>query len=147
MRQNLSPHENFHDDEPIQAGSNRAFGCTVGTVLMAIGAAKALVAGAIIPGSFLIFGPGALLVTLGIVAPSRLTLLNRGWLKLGAAIAMVVNPVILALLFLVVITPMALVMRIAGKRPLRLAPDRTATTYWIACEPPEGGGSSMRRQF
>jgi hypothetical protein len=59
----------------------------------------------------------------------------------------VVNPVILALLFFLVVSPMAFVMRIVGKQPLRLAADRTAATYWIEREPSAGGASNMSRQF
>jgi len=147
MSQNFSLHENYRDEEPTEAGGDRAFGCTVGTILMVISAAKAFVAGAIPPVSCLIFAAGAMLLLLGIVAPSRLSALNRLWLKVGAAIAKVVNPIVLTLLFFLVVTPMAFVMRIMGKRPLRLAPDRIAATYWIEREPPEGGASSMRRQF
>jgi large-conductance mechanosensitive channel len=146
MVQNLS-HENYSDDEPTKAGSDRAFGCTVGAILMAIGAAKALVAGAVTAAALVIFAAGAVLVLLGIGAPSRLSGLNRLWLKIGEVIAKIVNPIVLALLFFLVVTPMALVMRLAGKRPLRLVPDRTAASYWIAREPPEGGPSSMKRQF
>jgi hypothetical protein len=114
---------------------------------MVIGAAKAFVAGAIPLVACLIFAAGALLLLLGIFAPSRLSALNRVWLKVGAAIAKVVNPIVLALLFFLVVTPMAFVMRIFGKRPLRLATDRAASSYWIDREPPEGEASSMRRQF
>ena len=114
---------------------------------MLIGATKALVSGAISAVVYLIFVSGSLLLLLGIAAPSRLSTLNRVWLKVGTVIAKVVNPVILALLFFLVVTPMAFFMRIVGKRPLRLAADRTGATYWIECEPPAGGASTMRRQF
>ena len=147
MSQNSSLHENYRDEEPTEAGSDRTFGCTVGGMLMVIGTIKAFAAGAISSVVCLIFASGALLLLLGIVAPSRLSALNRLWLKVGAAIAKVVNPIILALLFFLVVTPMAFFMRIVGKRPLRLAADRTAATYWIECEPPAGGASTMRRQF
>ena len=147
MSQNSSLHENYRDEEPTEAGSDRTFGCIVGGMLMVIGTIKAFAAGAISSVVCLIFASGALLLLLGIVAPSRLSALNRLWLKVGAAIAKVVNPIILALLFFLVVTPMAFFMRIVGKRPLRLAADRTAATYWIECEPPAGGESTMRRQF
>jgi hypothetical protein len=140
-------HETYRDEEPVEGGGDRAFGCTVGTILMVIGAAKAFAAGAILLVSSLIFVAGALLLLLGIFAPLRLSGLNRVWLKVGTALAKVVNPILLALLFFVAVTPMAFVIRILGKRPLRLSPDRTAATYWIKREPPEGGSSSMRRQF
>jgi len=144
--QNLS-HENYHDDQLVEVGSDRTFGCTVGTVLMVIGAAKAFMAGMVTPIAFLIFALGVVLLSLGIVAPCCLSAFNRLWSKLGAAIAKVVNPIVLVLLFFLAVTPMALVMRIAGKRPLRLVPDRTAASYWIVREPPNGEASSMRRQF
>lgn len=147
MSQNFSLHEDYRDQGPTEAGGDRAFGCTVGTILMVIGAAKAFVAGAIPPVVCLIFAAGALLLLLGIVAPSRLSTLNRLWLKAGTTIARVINPIILAVLFFLVVTPMALIMRIVGKRPLRLAADRTSATYWIKREPPAGGASNMRRQF
>jgi large-conductance mechanosensitive channel len=147
VNQNFSLHENYRDDEPIEAGSDRSFGCTVGAILMVIGAAKSLLAGALPPVACLIFAAGALLLLLGFVAPSRLSALNRVWLRVGAVISKVVNPIVLAVLFFLVVTPMAFVMRIAGKRPLHLAPDRTAATYWIKREPLEGGPSNMRRQF
>jgi len=147
VSQNFSLHENYRDAEPTEAGSDRAFGCTVGSILMVIGAAKAFVAGTVAPVACLFFAAGALLLLLGIVAPSRLSTLSRLWLKVGTLIAKVVNPIILALLFFLVVTPMAFMMRVLGRRPLNLAPDRTAATYWIERDPPAGGTSSMRRQF
>lgn len=147
MSQNFSFHETYRDEEPAEAGGNRAFGCTVGSILTVIGAAKMFAAGTMPLVACLIFVAGALLVLFGIFAPSRLSGLNRAWLKVGSALAKVVNPIVLALLFFVAVTPMALVMRMAGKRPLRLSPDRTTATYWIKREPSEGGAASMRRQF
>ena len=147
MSQNFSLHETYSDEEPAEAGGDRAFGCTVGSILMMIGAAKAFAAGTVLLVPCLIFVAGALLLLLGIFAPSRLSGLNRAWLKVGGALAKVVNPIVLALLFFIAVTPMAFIMRMAGKRPLRLSPDRTAATYWIKRESPEGGATSMRRQF
>jgi hypothetical protein len=144
---NPSLHEDYRDDERVEAGSNRAFGCAVGIILILIGTAKALVAGAILPVPCLIFVAGAILSLVGVVAPSRLSALHRLWLSGGAAIAKVVNPAILGLLFFLLVTPMAFVMRVMGKRPLRLQPDRTVSTYWINREPPSGRAPSMRQQF
>jgi len=146
MKNNVSLHEDYNDSEPVTGSSDRAFGCTVGPILMLIGAVKAYRAGAMAPVACSIFAAGAVLLLLGIVAPSRLSAINRLWLKIGAAMAQVVNPIVLALLFFLVVTPMAFIMRIVGKRPLRLAADRSAATYWIEREQ-VGGPSGMRRQF
>ena len=146
MSRSSSLHEDYRDDGPTEIGSDRAFGYTVGAILMVIGAAKAVIAGAVTPTSYLLFGVGAVLLVLGIVAPRRLSVLNRVWLRIGALLAAVVNPIVLMLLFLLVITPMAVVMRLLGKRPLRLAPDPSAASYWIKREP-QSGSSTMRQQF
>jgi hypothetical protein len=147
MSRNFSLHENYRDEEPIAVGSNRAFGCTVGCILIAIAAAKAFMAGAASPFSYGIFSAGAVLLSVGIVAPARLAVLNKLWTKLGGAIAKLVNPIVLAILFFLVVTPMAMLMRIAGKRPLRLTPDPNAASYWIERERMGGGASTMKRQF
>jgi large-conductance mechanosensitive channel len=114
---------------------------------MAVGAAKAFVAETVLPIAGLIFAGGAVLLLLGIIEPSRLSTLNKFWLKIGAAIGKAINSVILAILFFLVVTPIALVLRMVGKRPLRLAPDRTAATYWIEREPSTSESSAMRRRF
>lgn len=143
---NVSLHEDYRDDGPTETGSDRAFGCTVGCILTLTAAAKVLIAGAVTLVSSLLFGVGAVLLIFGIVAPRRLSVLNRVWLRIGSVLAAVVNPIVLMLLFLLVVTPMALVMRLLGKRPLRLAPDPGVASYWIKREP-QNGSSTMRQQF
>jgi hypothetical protein len=146
MSRSSSLHEDFRDNGPTEIGSDRAFGYTVGAILMFIGAAKVLISGRVAPVSSLLLGVGAVLLVLGIMAPGRLSVLNRAWLRIGALLAAVVNPIVLMLLFLVVVTPMAVVMRLLGKRPLRLVPDPNAASYWIKREP-QSGSSTMRQQF
>jgi hypothetical protein len=87
VRQNSSLHENYRDAEPTEAGSDRAFGCTVGSILMVIGATKAFVAGTVAPIACLLLAAGALLLLLGSAAPSHLSMLNNLWSKIGTLIA------------------------------------------------------------
>lgn len=138
-------HESYHDEE-AEPGSDRAFGCTVGGILIAIGVVKPLLTGVLSLASAATIGVGAVLLLLGIAAPALLAVPHRLWLRLGAIIAALANPVILAVLFIAVVTPLAAVMRLVGKRPLRLAADPGAASYWIV---PEASAeqSSMRRQF
>jgi hypothetical protein len=72
---------------------------------------------------------------------------NRLLLKVGGAVAGLVNPIVLVLIYFFVFTPIAFVVRLAGRRPLRLMPDPTAPSYWIECKSRESGPPSMRRQF
>lgn len=78
-------------------------------------------------------------------APQWLTPLARGWLWLGHLLGHVNSRVILALIFFLLITPLALLFRMVGRDELRLRQGRRAS-YWIARErrwPPE----SFRDQF
>jgi len=147
VRQNSSLRGDFRGEEPTEAGNGRPFGCTVGTILVVVGAAKAFWTEALSLIGCLIVGVGVMLLLLGIFAPSRLSGINRIWPIVGTVIRKVVNPIVLAFLFFLVVTPMALLMRIVGKRPLRLEPNPAASSYWIAREQTVGAISSMRRQF
>ncbi len=128
-------------------GSDRAFGLIVGSMFVAFGGLKSVLAGAPSIASIVMVAVGAVLLLLGIAAPALLALPHRLWLRLGAAIAAVVHPIVLAILFVMVVTPLAWVMRFAGKRPLRLAPDPGAASYWLLPERAAQPQSSMRRQF
>ena len=74
-------------------------------------------------------------------APARP--LWRAWLALGAALSRVTAPIVMGVLYFAVLTPIALVARALGHRPL--ARRRDATTFWFRRddEPP----SSMQRPF
>ena len=63
------------------------------------------------------------------------------------ALHKVVNPVVMGLLFYATITPMALVMKLMGKDPLRRRFDPEAKSYWIERRPAGPEPQSMRRQF
>ncbi len=82
-----------------------------------------------------------------LVAPRALRPLNRAWMLLGGALHRIASPVALAILFYGVVTPTALVMRLAGKDPLRLRRDPQARSYWIARTPPGPPPESLKDQF
>src|SRR5688572_25666505 len=65
-------------------------------------------------------GLGALLALAAGIRPALLAGANRAWFAFGMLLARVVNPVVLGVLFFLVVTPMGLLMRAAGKRPLSL---------------------------
>jgi hypothetical protein len=81
------------------------------------------------------------------VAPAVLAPLNRLWFRFGLVLHKIVSPLILALLFFVVITPIGLIMRLLRRRPLPLGCDRGAATYWTARASGLPAPGSMRKQF
>lgn len=72
---------------------------------------------------------GFLLLVLGVVAPTRLGRVQRGWMALGHAIGRVTGPIALALIYYVALTPIGYLRRTFGRSPL--ARDPGTPTYWI----------------
>ncbi|MBF0194476.1 MAG: hypothetical protein HQL71_07940 [Magnetococcales bacterium] len=129
----------------IKSSSNRSFGLvfTVVFSLIAIwpyydrGASPHIWA-AIIAGMFLF---------VSLIRPSLLATLNRLWTKFGMQLNKITSPIIMGLFFFCVICPIALIMRLFGKRPLQLSFDNEATSYWIIREKPGPEPDTMKQQF
>lgn len=81
-----------------------------------------------------LWAPGLALVTLGALFPRSLKYLFLAWMSLALALGFVVSHVLLGVFFFLVITPVGLVARLAGKDFLRLKWDRQAKSYWIPRE-------------
>jgi hypothetical protein len=63
--------------------------------------------------------------------PALLQTPNRIWTKAGILLGRVVNPIVTGLLFYLVFTPTAALLRWMGKDLLHLARDQNAQTYWM----------------
>lgn len=87
---------------------------------------------------------GALLVAGGLVLPERLGPVQRAWMKLAMRISTVTTPVIMAVLFFLVITPVGLLARLFGHRPL--VHGRGASS-WVERTAAQGRRSDLTRQF
>jgi hypothetical protein len=72
---------------------------------------------------------------------------NRVWRWLSLQLSRIVNPIIMGVVFFVVLTPIAIVMRCAGRDPLRLRFDPAKTSYWLDRSSPGERQSSMTDQF
>lgn len=136
-------HQPKHSSLPAGA-SNRSFG-VVFTVFFGIVALLPLLSAHSVRGWALIFS--AVFLALTLFAPTCLAPLNRLWTQFGALLHRIVSPVALGILFFIVVTPIALLMRILGKDPLRMRLDPNAKSYWIVREPPGPKPDSLKDQF
>jgi hypothetical protein len=93
-----------------------------------------------------VFGVLAIL-GLGLAAlPERLRPVYGAWMKVAHLVGRVVNTLILAIAYYVVITPSALIKRAMGGAPIRTRPDKKASSYWIArTEPAQPKERFMKR--
>ncbi len=88
----------------------------------------------------------ALFLVLSIIAPSSLNSLNKAWYLLGLLLGRIVSPIILGIIFFLLITPTAIVMRLAGRDELRIK-KRLSKSYWITRVPPGPDPESFKNQF
>jgi len=75
---------------------------------------------------------GILALIWAVLAPDSMRGLYNGWMKAANVISKVMNTVILAIVFFMVITPMGMIMRLAGKDPMRRAMDKNMTSYRVS---------------
>lgn len=92
-------------------------------------------------------GLAGVFLILALVTPKLLAPLNRLWTRFGMLLHQIVSPVALAVLFYGVVTPTGLLMRLAGKDPLRLRLDKSANSYWIERRPPGPAPDSLKFPF
>lgn len=137
-------HEELRREVEVEGSSNRSFGW-VFTVFFLIIALLPLLKGEG-PRVWALAASGAV-AAVTLIRPSLLTVPNRLWMKLGLLLGKIVSPVVIGILFYGVITPFGIVMRLAGKDPLRLKRDPEATTYWIRRDPPGPPPDSLSNQF
>lgn len=69
----------------------------------------------------------ALLAIWALIAPISLRPVYRGWMRFGMLLSKVTTPIIMTLIFLVVILPSALLMRLLRKDPMRRSFDESAS--------------------
>jgi hypothetical protein len=149
----MSAHETFMHEQSIEGSSDRGFGLTVGGILLAIALVRVGLGwwswGAVVLGwvEWALGGVGLVLLSLGLIAPAIPAPLNKGWTKLGLLLFKIVNPIVLALIFLLTIVPIGLLLRLFGKAPLRLQFDAGAKSYWIERDPPGPAPNTMPQQF
>ena len=80
---------------------------------------------------------------LGLLNSSVLSPLNKIWFKFGILLGNFISPIIMGLVFFIVVTPTAFLMRAFGKDLLNLKKNNKKS-YWIEKSPIK---SKMKNQF
>ena len=124
----------------IKLGSNRSFGVVFFLVFFLIALFPLIYQGDIRLWSLII---SIFFLILGILKSRILTPFNIIWFKFGILLAKVVSPVIMAVIFFLVVTPIGLLMRLIRKDLLNLKVEKN-NSYWIKKDGPK---SKMKNQF
>ena len=86
-----------------------------------------------------------LLITL--INDSLLAKLNKLWLLFGECLGKVVSPIILGIIFFVLISPVAIIVRIFGRDELRIKRELSITSYWLLIDKNTSKNKSFSDQF
>ncbi len=140
----MSTHEDFTRKEELAGPSERSFGLVFSAVFLLYGLWP-LFSGK--PPRVWALALSALTAVLALAAPGVLRPANRLWMRFGLLLSRITNPIIAAVIFYFVFTPVAVLMRLFKKDPLRLEREPDAASYWIERQPPGPEPGSMSRQF
>ena len=124
----------------IKISSNKSFGIVFFIVFLLIGLYPLIHYENVRIWSLII---SFIFLMLGFLNSSILTPLNLLWYKFGILLGKLISPIIMALIFFLVVTPIGLLMKILRKDILNLRYN-TKKTYWIEKKGPK---SKMKNQF
>ena len=124
----------------IKIGSNKSFGIVFFIVFLLVALYPLINNGDLRIWSFII---AISFLILGLINSKVLTPLNKLWFKFGLLLGKVISPIIMGIIFFLVVTPTALIMRIIGKDLLNLK-FNNKKSYWIEKTGPK---SKMKNQF
>ena len=124
----------------IKIGSNKSFGIVFFIVFLLIAIYPLINNGDLRIWSLII---AIIFLILGLINSKVLTPLNKLWFKFGLLLGRVISPLIMGIIFFLVVTPIAFIMRIIGKDLLNLK-FNNKKSYWIEKTGPK---SKMKNQF
>jgi hypothetical protein len=137
-------HEDLSRGGAVVGSSDRGFGLTLAGACALVGAVRFAFGHA---GSAWWLGAALVALVPALLWPALLGPFNRLWLRLGLALYKIVNPLVMAVIFVTTVVPIGLLLRLCGKDPLRLRRDPAAASYWIARDPPDAPAAAMKNQF
>ena len=126
--------------DEIKIGSNRSFGIVFFTVFLIIATYPLINNGEIRIWSLTL---SLVFLILGLLNSKILYPLNKIWFKFGLLLGKIVSPLIMAIIFFLVVTPIGLLMRILNKDLLNLKFNKSKS-YWIEKNEQK---SKMKNQF
>ena len=81
---------------------------------------------------------------LGLLNSKILSPLNKAWIKLGELLGRVIAPVVMAIVYFLILTPISLLVRLFGKDLIGIKFSNDIKSYWVKRKKHLG---SMDKQF
>ena len=123
---------------------NRRFGLMMAAALFVLGTISFALGGR---AAVWLAGAAALMVVATWTAPGLLSPLRVVWMKFAHVLGVVNSWIVLTVIFVAVVTPVALVMRMFGRSSIARGPAPARASYWQGRKPEEFAPDRMERQF
>ena len=122
-------------------GSNKSFGLLFFVVFLIIGLWPLKNGESL---NFYFITASVVFLILGLLNSKLLSPLNKFWIKLGEILGIIIAPIVMALVYFVILTPISIIVRVFGKDLLGLKLFKEKETYWIKRKK---NLSPMKKQF
>ena len=123
-----------------QKNQNRSFGLLFFIVFLVIALWPLTKKGEI---NFYLISIALIFLALGLLNSKILSPFNKAWIKLGEILGRFIAPIVMAIVYFLILTPISLLVRLFGKDLLKLKKNKSST-YWIKREKNIG---NMDKQF
>ncbi len=88
---------------------------------------------------------GGSLALAGLIIPAHLAPVQRGWMGFAHALSKVTTPIFMGIVYFLVVTPIALIMRPFARNPLTHGESEAG--FWVPRSSEDAQRSDMKRQF
>ena len=124
-----------------QKKQNRGFGLLFFIVFLVLALWPLIKGGEI---NFYLTFIALIFLLLGLVNSKILTPLNKGWIKFGEILGRIIAPIVMAIVYFLILTPVSLFVRLFGKDLISMKFNDSLKSYWIKREKNLG---TMDKQF
>ena len=81
--------------------------------------------------NYYLVGVSGIFLVLGLTNSKLLSPLNKSWIKFGEILGTIIAPIIMAIIYFIILTPISLLVRLTGKDLLKVKFSNTIGSYWI----------------
>jgi hypothetical protein len=98
-------------------------------------------------GAWWLLGFASAFLLAALFMPSWLAPIEKGWMRFAAVLGLINSRILLTAVFIVIVTPITVVLRILGKSPIQTSWKLSRSSYWHPRRPEEFSASRLERQF
>ena len=124
-----------------QNNQNRSFGLLFFVVFLVLALWPLTKSGEI---NLYLISIAVIFLILGLANSKILSPLNKAWIKLGEILGRIIAPIVMALVYFLILTPISLLVRLLGKDLIGMKFSNDIKSYWIKRKKHLG---SMDKQF